>query len=681
VLRARNAVLTLALAASLASPASAAKLRVHAAGGAPCEVHVAFLDGSREIRAPCGAPMDVAAGESVGWIERPGLISRATFDASRGGDVMAGDLVRSTMVTIAPAQPLEPGQHAVLLAPRFLRPVLRIAIARPHAVPEGEVLAAVLDRNGDAVAISRPSRGNVLALQRNTDLLAILHYPRDTAIDDVGVHLTFDDGRERRPDVMFPAAGALVAVWYGLTERSARIHLDSKTLRLPVEAVTLARAGVTTVRASLEPLPTLTVAIGALPPSVNIPPLTLSVLTADQSATLTPRTPAAPGKEIAFAHLPAVHALVLLEIGAFKTGAPVDLTDGRDARVDLPLEPVPVAGTVYAGDAPAAAEIRFLQKGEPVVARTDGRGKYSITLWAERRYFVDVLLLDKPDVPPLQDVVRVAANQTLDFHLPAMRFAARIRDAEDGKPVPKARVTLRNAWTAADGPHSSVRAFPSDALAVTELPPQRAGTSEIRVSAPGYAEAGPIAVQIDASVTERIVDVAMKRAGQSIGVDLRLPDGTAAAGAELAASPDGSAVIWRGTAGDDGRVEVPKAFEGMLLVARHTLGASAAWRARAGEFRFGAAAPPLALTVTPRDDSRDAKGIVAWIGGVRLAGAALAFATWSSALTDRDHRWIARNVPPEPLRVLAAPATGAYDAVATVIPYPWPANASIQPVP
>jgi hypothetical protein len=677
MLQARAVVLTLALFAAVT--ASAAK---------PCEVHVAFLDGSREIVAPCGARMDVGTGQSVGWIERPGLISRATFDASRGGDAVAGDLVRSTMVTIAPARPLESGQHAVLLAPRFLRPVPRSAIDRPHAVPEGDVLTAVLDRNGDAVAISRPSRGNVVPVRRNADLLVLLHVPRGLPIDDVGVRLTFGDGRERRPDVMFPAAGALVAVWYGLTARDARLRLDSKTLRLPLDAVTLARAGVTTVRANLEPLPTLTVAIGAVAQSVDVPPLTLSILSADQSATLAPRTPAAPGKIVTFAHLPAVHALVLLEIGAFKTGAPVDLSDGRDARVELPLEPVPVAGTVYAGDAPAAAEIRFLQKGEPVTTRTDDRGRYSITLWTERRYFVDVLLLDKPDVPPLQDFVRVRANETLDFHLPAMRFAARIRDAESGKPVPKASVTLRNAWTAADGPHSGVRAFPSDALAMTELPPQRAGTSELRVSAPGYLDAGPIKVPIDDSVRERVVDVAMQRIGQSIGVDLRLPDGTPAAGAELAASPDASAVVWRGTAGDDGHVEVPKTFEGMLLVARHPLGASAAWRARAGELRFGAAAPPLALTVTPRDDSRDAKGIVAWIGGVRLVGAALAFATWSSALTDRDHRWIARNVPPEPLRMLAAPAArlaaagaGAYDAVAAVIPYPWPGNVSIQPVP
>jgi len=65
------------------------------------------------------------------------------------------------------------------------------------------------------------------------------------------------------------------------------------------------------------------------------------------------------------------------------------------------------------------------------------------------------------------------------------------------------------------------------------------------------------------------------------------------------------------------------------------------------------------------------------IDGAHVSGVRLAFLAWSSASTDRDGLWSAHNLPCEPLRLLAwkrvgpaAIASGAYDALATVVACP-----------
>jgi hypothetical protein len=175
-------------------------------------------------------------------------------------------------------------------------------------------------------------------------------------------------------------------------------------------------------------------------------------------------------------------------------------------------------------------------------------------------------------------------------------------------------------------------------------------------------------------------------------IKLRSPEGTPAAGAELAVSADASQIVWRGTADTAGRIDLPKSFATMLLLARHSSAASTAFRLDQGTtnpFVLTLRAPGTVLTIVakPRDASRAARAVVASIDGIRLTGAALGFLTWSSSLTDREYQWVARNLPRQPLRVIvvappkAGPAlAGTFDAVATVLPYPWPAGATVQPI-
>ncbi|PYQ26047.1 MAG: hypothetical protein DMF56_25720 [Acidobacteria bacterium] len=670
-------------------------------------MHVVSLAAGREIVARCGQTFEIPSGDAEGWIESSAQVSPSTVDVSDGGDFTVPAAVPSGRVLVTAPSALRSGEHAALFglapppeAPLFERPILGGGLAHPHLVPAGNVVAVLFDAKGNALAISKPhpvaasKQTTVESTRTAGDLLVILERPGSESKEPVGLTAMVGDAR-RPPDVFVVGSDRILAIWYGVDARAVRLVLDSKTVRLPVEAVDVARLRITTVRAKLQPLPTLTVAIGDLPPSVkreDLPPLYLTVLGDRGDTSIRPRIEATAGKTYTFEHLPPIRALVMLEIGPFKTGGRVDLTSGNDVHLDLALEPVPISGTVYAGESAARAELRFLQKGEPVRVETDERGRYNVTLWEERRYFVDILLLDQPAIPPSQEVVAVAANQTIDFRIPAMHFAARIHDAEDGEPVGHATVAVRNSWTAEDGPHNSVRAFPSDGETLTQLPPQKAGRSEVRVTAPGYLEVGPLIVEIQPDMRESIVDVPMHRIGETRVIELRSPDGSAAAGAELAVSADASQIVWRGTADTAGRIDLPKSFATMLLLTRHPSAASTVFRLdqdATRPFVDHLRAPGTALTIIakPRDASRAARAVVASIDGIRLTGAALGFLTWSSSLTDREYQWVARNLPPQPLHVIVvAPPkvgqalAGTFDAVATVLPYPWPTGATVQPI-
>ena len=89
--------------------------------------------------------------------------------------------------------------------------------------------------------------------------------------------------------------------------------------------------------------------------------------------------------------------------------------------------------------------------------------------------------------------------------------------------------------------------------------------------------------------------------------------------------------------------------------------------------------PAASPAITIQTDDMRAAQLSGIIDGLRVSGSRLAFLAWSSAATDRDGLWSARNLPCEPLRLLAwkrvgpaAIASGAYDALATLVACPSP---------
>jgi hypothetical protein len=172
---------------------------------------------------------------------------------------------------------------------------------------------------------------------------------------------------------------------------------------------------------------------------------------------------------------------------------------------------------------------------------------------------------------------------------------------------------------------------------------------------------------------------------------IRLDGVLPAAGAEVAAW-SGEQLQWLGIADESGRVSLPSEVANSRLVVRHPSAATAVvlLGSMTGPQSLSLAppAPPLLVRVVHRDGSAvgpsPAKFSLWLAGGVRLSGAEAGIATWSLGATAPDGTVIIRGLQAKPLRLFATQkassaqiATGAYDSLAMIIPYPWPSTSVV----
>ncbi len=143
--------------------------------------------------------------------------------------------------------------------------------------------------------------------------------------------------------------------------------------------------------------------------------------------------------------------------------------------------------------------------------------------------------------------------------------------------------------------------------------------------------------------------------------------------------------LWRGQSDEAGLANIPRGVDGATLLIRAPNAASAVRTFRVDEAPRSIVLQPAAAPIRVSAPSRTR--IAMWIDGVRVSGPAVTFLTWSSEASDATGLWLAKNLPPQPLRVIAwrrAPvseiAAGLRDANATVIPYPWPASFTLDPL-
>jgi hypothetical protein len=708
----RLVLVGLPVLATTLSAATTATLLPPASGGQQggnCVVHIAARDGDREVPVPCGTPGLIEADGSVGWIERAGTITPYLTDVSRGGtvrldaEVPAGEAVFPPSVTLAAHERID--IYAIRAAPKGHRSFQRSLKSADSAgklravVPSGQIIAVQFDAHGSALAISKPVTvppgGSVLVPLRRpesgSDLLILLEKPAEGSAEPAVVS-TFDAKGSHRPDVLLDSDDRLLAAWYGLSSGAISLTVQSDALFLrPVALSTRTREAVV-VRDSLKALPKLTVAVGSIAGDHQAP--------APSSMKLTLRRPGEKtairelsvksGATYELEHLPAALFEVVLNVDGFVTGAQADLSPGIDARVEIPLKPIVISGVVFYGHDPARAEIRVLQHGEPLVVTSDDQGQYALTLWAPGRLLVDTAILDRPQTPPFRTMVLFDESRSYDIHVPALRLAARVFDVADTSPIAGAAITLRSTSLNPDTNRnaSSVLQFKTSTASLTELPPVRPGSVDVTVRADGYEDAAPVTLTIDESMTDQVVDVPMKRSGDTVSLKLLLPDGSPAAGAEVAAASKAMTITWRGAADLQGIVRVPKTLGGDYLLLRHHEGASGIATFPASydalpPMSFLPPGPPLTIRFVDSNSATigpDSARVVAWRGGSRLDGEVLAFLTWSSAVTAIDGTWVARNLQQLPIRVLGARRAGwrdldggHLDALATEIPFPWPA--------
>lgn len=661
-------------------------------GGATyaCEAHFLTTAGE-EIIVPCGHRS--SANLTVGWTETADRITPFLTDLSRGGAIPHEALAQSGTVAFPRDRKLGAGERIRLVSlvpPRdetslrllFTREVVSLD-AKPK-MPAGNAIALLLDRKGRAIAASRPiniraGAETVVWPEADKDsgtVIAWLDRPRLIQRED-------QDVVNLKADIVVNAANVVVAAWYGVSGDRMRLLVDSKTLRLDRQEVDVGRGSTTFFAEPLRLLPTLMVTVG---PSEEAPQMDLTLVDAIDETKIIRTLQVEPGKSYAIDYVTAAVLNVELQIGDFLLVKRVDLSSGNDAQVAIPLEPLTISGTVFHGETPARATLRFGQKEKPLTVKTDDRGMYSITLWQPQRWIIETTLADHPELPPFSELVQITASDTIDIHVPANALRVRVYDVADGAPLTVGEIMIHSRWS--DGTAVATIAVNGP---VTELPPQRLGTSEIRVRAAGYRDAEPISIVVDASLRDRVIEIPMTRSSETSDIVILLDGVAPASGAEIGAFSN-DRMMWRGTADDAGRIAIPDSVAQSRVVIRHPSAASdvvlfgtLAWPQR---ISLVPAAPPLLVKVVRRDGTPvgpSAAQISLWLArGVRLSGAEAAFATWSLAATSPNGTFLARGLRSSSFRLFATRnatltqiASGTFDTLATTIPYPWPASPSI----
>ena len=111
-------------------------------------------------------------------------------------------------------------------------------------LPAGRAMAGVFDREGNAVALSRPfsmKGGQTVTVTpkppvQATDLMVVMGKqratPEERAKRETSVSLRTGDAT-RAPDVMYETDGRIIAVWYGLSVETATLTAASEPFRSP----------------------------------------------------------------------------------------------------------------------------------------------------------------------------------------------------------------------------------------------------------------------------------------------------------------------------------------------------------------------------------------------------------------------------------------------------------------
>lgn len=614
---------------------------------------------------------------------------------------------------------LDPVNRAGRRTRGFLRAVRFERKDEPVLMPTGGVVGLVYDLEDERyVAVSRPAEvaaGETVevrpAAERGVaDLMVILHRsePVDLAEeDDLSIYLHDRAGSVREPDVLIPTWEWAYALWYGVEGRSATVEAESGTGYLEPTEVVLEPGGVAVLRREMLPRPHLDVRL-ELPPELEPRKAVLKLTRVDDQKEVAERE--LPLDAVAVTRiegLPAAHlwaTLILEGKPLWRLDRRVDLRNGDGREVVFRPQPIVLSGTIYHGDEPTPGEVtvrvfdtqRIDMEDATFEAEVDEDGNYRAVLYDGGRFF---LFVDLPDVPgpPMSifHVPYIRGDTEYDIHIPESSARVKVLDAETGKPIAGARVLAGNDfmmyWM------EPVERGNSNAAAITgdngwaQLPPLYPGELTVTATMDGYLkmESG-LRDQIRAgAVTEVVVE--LEPEGEVTRLQLLLPDGRPARGAEVRSQPSvwDDPPIWEGRADSQGWVSVPVEAEGNWILVRHSETASwiERWEPPSGEETVTWRLLEPTEAVTFRTVGLDGDP-VAWTGfAVRfpttwVTGQTLAWLTRSRvAASHRNGLWTARHFPADELRVYAGDPTtlslaihGLLAGSALELSPPWPAE-------
>lgn len=671
-----------------------------------CVAHLVRRDDS-EALFPCGAWFQPSPGTYRLWLEQKDLISPmpdllvyagGPFKGRGLGDIV--DVVLGGRVQLSPGIKMSEDNHLLLfhldshlrLGPmgRVFERNLSAAKARgPILMPAGRIIAAIIDRRGNALALSRPisvpERTTVIAVPRapnqGSNVFIVLDRARTNSSrhpDDVTVALKTEN-RSFAPDVFVKAADRFYGVWYGISATRAVVEVSSTTMALPSEEISLRPGSITTLIRTLRVLPNLRVTVRTpagsfegLKKSIEVQGLSQQPLRhLELSAT-----------EARLESLPAEPLRVSLTIDKWRFVRKVDLSGFEDHDVLFDLQPIVVSGTVYRGQHRVAGTVKFYIGPEWAQTTADDLGQYQITLWEPRSYPVEIEVRADRAPPFREYFVELLHSQTRDFHIPDTHYAVRVTDADSGAPIAGAEVMALNKFLDGQGrEQSAAQKTVTDREGNALLPAQRPGSVGVVARAKGYRESESAVIPVDEGAAASSTTIELHSEGDTEQLRLRLPNGGACAGAEVIAVPnDGNdTIIWQSSAAADGMLTIPKEIRGAVLVIKHPSTAAFArvWNESEPSATWdlpNAVGPLIVKVVDAAGEAVRFADVILWVNAIPLRGNALRFLTGSPPLTDRDGYWKAASLGGQGIEVLAMRRfrPPIVRALAERVNVPWP---------
>lgn len=578
----------------------------------------------------------------------------------------------------------------------------------PASLPEGSLIALLFDRETREVrSISSPietARTEPTLVTfgpregERISVLALLDVPAEAsrpAEEELSLWLASEEGR-RPPDVVTTLEGSLVGVWYRVEGRIARIEAATEHLFLEPVELSVAGAGVRTVRGILKERPFLDVRID-LPPDLPVDESRLSVARVEGRQIVAEAQRARQRLEIVrFKDLPPEELLVTLRLVGgvnWVMREVVDLRGIESAEVVFqPLRFV-VAGRLFHGEEPTPGTLRLFtdqQKRDSVVTvEADEEGLYEIPLFSPGRFPIQVSLPGLIGSPPFKLwTPYFESDSTFDIHVPRATATVLVRDRRNGEPIEGADViydSTRIPNGVVTGGTSGVVTTGAEGGAV--LPPVARGRLTVRAVAEGYLAVDPVEVVVeDEGSQEVVLELDPIAGGAKLSLDLT--DGRPAADAEVRAQRVGwnEPPMWQGRADRDGGIEIPSSVAGGWLLVRHPEAGSwiQGWTGEAGSVWV---LPPRGGRLSLRSVGLDGMAQPwsslavrfprAWVAGASLAWLAGTMAGSS----DGEGFWTTESLPATDLAAIAGSPDrirlvlqGLLDGSARPIPPPWPAT-------
>ncbi len=306
----------------------------------------------------------------------------------------------------------------------------------------------------------------------------------------------------------------------------------------------------------------------------------------------------------------------------------------------------------------------------------------------------------------------VISSGERDFHLPDTAVEVKITDAVTGEGIPGAKVRVKNNFRAKDKNgqlvpprtpggeppmNSNSQSLAADDKGVAHVYYLLAGSVEISALADGYLDSEAPQKLTLAENEHRRLELKLQSVGRQATLQILLPDGRPAGGATalLLAGLDPIEVLAKGVAGPDGKVKLPEAMAGALLMVVHpqTAFAFGRWQPREAPDEAKIELPPAAekpLTVRAKAHGEilPYAEILLFVGGQRLGPHQIFQLTSARPLTDQDGLFTVGSLPRAGVKILVfsraddakadAVRRGKYDAQAVEIPYPWPPLVEVE---